>query len=231
MKKLALPSEMLKASATRGSPEGSPKGKGTSKSKSNRKTERKLERNDSTETIEIKPDYYDLYVERVNIIENIAKTQTIFSPEYIAQMKAEPRPGEKLLGNRENIRTPWDFNLSCFKLYKPDTVRQLHECFELDWARMRLPRAIKEEEAAELKDYMKQKYKYFREVYKYQAGIDPQREIMCISMNTFGAFAQELPGFVDMKTIKLADIDLEIISTNAGGRADRLNPANQIIRY
>ena len=162
----------------------------------------------------------------MNIIENIAATQTIFSSEYIEQMTAEPRPGDKVLGNRELVRTPWDFNLSCFKLYKPDNASQLFKCFELDWSRMRLPRAIKEEEAGELKEYMREKYKWFREVYKYQAGVDPQKEIMCISMNCFGAFAQELPNFVDMKTIKLADIDLEIISTNAGGRVERLNPAN-----
>ena len=45
-------------------------------------------------------------------------------------------------------------------------------------------------------------------------------------MNTFGAFAQELPNFVDMKTIRLADIDLEIISAKAVGKVERLNPAN-----
>ena len=176
-------------------------------------------------------DYYDLHVERVNIIENIASTGTIYTPEYIESMKAEPRPGDRFLGNRARVRTPWDFNLSCFKSYRLDNINTLNQCFDLDWVRMRLPRAIKEDEAATLKEFMRKKYKWFREVYKYQAGVDPQKEIMCISMNSFGAFAQELTNFVDMKTIKLADIDLEIISTNAGGRPDRLNPQNQLIRH
>ena len=80
---------------------------------------------------------------------------------------------------------------------------------------MKLPRAIKEDEKEELKEFMRSKYKYFREVYKYLAGVDPIKELMCIGSNTFGTFAQELANFVDMKTVKLADVDLEIISTNA----------------
>ena len=41
-----------------------------------------------------------MHVERVNIIENIAATKTIYSAEYIAEMNAEPRPGDKFLGKR-----------------------------------------------------------------------------------------------------------------------------------
>ena len=91
---------------------------------------------------------------------------------------------------------------------------------------MRLPKAIKEEDARELMVFMSGKYKYFRETYKYLSAVDPQKEIMCISMNTLGAFAQEIPRFVDMRTIKLSDVDLECISTNAGGRPEKMNPAN-----
>ena len=106
------------------------------------------------------------------------------------------------------------------------------KCFELDWSRMKLPRAIKEDEKEELRDFMRTKYKQFREVYKYLAGVNPIKELMCIGTNTFGGFAQELANFVDMKTIKLADIDLEIISTNAMSQiVSRMNPANQIIRH
>ena len=163
----------------------------------------------------MQPSFYDLHIERVNIIENIAATKTIYTKEYIEEMKAEPRPGDKFLGKRQLVRTPWDFSLSCFRTYKPDTNALLLKCFELDWSRMKLPRAIKEDEKEELKEFMRSKYKYFREVYKYLAGVDPIKELMCIGTNTFGGFAQELANFVDMKTVKLADIDLEIISTNA----------------
>lgn len=54
---------------------------------------------------------------------------------------------------------------------------------------MKLPRAIKEDEKEELKEFMRSKYKYFREVYKYLAGVDPIKELMCIGSNTFGTFA------------------------------------------
>jgi len=55
---------------------------------------------------------------------------------------------------------------------------------------------------------------------------------MCIGMNTFGAFCQEMGNFVDMKTLKSSDVDLEIIATNAApGGNSRLNPQNQIIRH
>ena len=91
---------------------------------------------------------------------------------------------------------------------------------------MRLPKAIKEDDAAELMAFMRNKYKHFREAYKYMASVDPQKDVMCISMNTLGAFAQEMPRFVDMRTIKLSDVDLECISTNAAGRPEKMNPAN-----
>ena len=48
----------------------------------------------------MQPSFYEMYVERVNIIENIAATKTIYTPEFIAEMKAEPRPGDKFLGKR-----------------------------------------------------------------------------------------------------------------------------------
>ena len=109
-----------------------------------------------------------------------------------------PRPGEKYLGKREFVRTPWDFSLSCFNSYRPDSLKILTQCFELDWGRLRLPRAIKEDEKEELKEYLRPRYKYFRDVYKYLAGVDPQKELMCIGTATFGQFCQEIPNFVDM---------------------------------
>ena len=114
-----------------------------------------------------------MQIERVNIIENIAATKTIYTAKHIRQLRAVPRPDEKYLGKRELVRTPWDFSLSCFKTYKPDSAKVLAQCFEVDWERMRLPRAIKDDEREDLKEYLRPKYKYFRDVYKYFAGVDP----------------------------------------------------------
>ena len=55
---------------------------------------------------------------------------------------------------------------------------------------------------------------------------------MCIGMNSFGAFTQEMGNFIDMRTCKASDVDLEIIAANAApGVNSRLNPQNQIIRH
>lgn len=115
----------------------------------------------------MEPDFYEMDLPKVNIIENIARASCLFNSDHIYRMHCEPRPGPKFLGNREIIRTPWNFQLSCFKLYKPDTKRIIDDCFELDWSRIRLPRAITEDERVPLKAFIKEKYKYFRETYKF----------------------------------------------------------------
>ena len=137
----------------------------------NKNTQRQM--NESSDSIKIVPDFYEMLIEKVNVIENIAATKTIYSSKIIRQMIAVPRPGEKFLGKRDLVRTPWDFSLSCFKTYKPDTAKLMAQCFDLDWERMRLPRAIKDDERDDLKEYLRPRYKHFRDVYKYQAGIDP----------------------------------------------------------
>ena len=123
--------------------------------------------NESSDSIKIVPDFYEMLIEKVNVIENIAATKTIYSSKVIRQMRAVPRPDEKFLGKRDQVRTPWDFSLSCFKTYKPDTAKVMAQCFDLDWERMRLPRAIKDDERDDLKEYLRPRYKYFRDVYKY----------------------------------------------------------------
>lgn len=70
-------------------------------------------------------------------------------------MHCVPRPGPKGLGNRDKIRTPWDFNLSVFKTYKPDNHRLLNDCFELDWSRTKIERIVKDDnERDRLKNYL-----------------------------------------------------------------------------
>ena len=73
---------------------------------------------------------------------------------------------------------------------------------------------------------MSQKYKYFKDTYRHYAGVDPQQEVMCIGPGTFAFLAQELPNFIDMKTLKLAEVDLELISTNARQEPARMAPTN-----
>ena len=55
------------------------------------------------------PDWYEIELPKVNIIENIATEKKVFNNDHIYSLHCEPRPGPKYLGNREIIRTPWNF--------------------------------------------------------------------------------------------------------------------------
>ena len=90
-------------------------------------------------------DYYEMHIPKMNIIEQIYINKNLFEGDHLFKMNCLPRPGPKELGNRQFNRTPWDFNLSCFKNYRPDTQKMIDDCFELDWSRIRLPRAIPED--------------------------------------------------------------------------------------
>ena len=44
-----------------------------------------------------------------------------------------------------NLKTPWDFYKSIFKVYKPDTDKIIDECFEADWPNTKIEKIIKDE--------------------------------------------------------------------------------------
>jgi len=102
-----------------------------------------------------------LKVPKTNIIENVIQTQNFFTKTYLTNMNCVPRPLPKNLKGKEKLKTPWDFGKSVFKDYKADTVPKLDECFEFDWSCSKIERIIKsEEEALQVKDYLKSIYKY-----------------------------------------------------------------------
>ena len=149
----------------------------------------------------------------MNYIENIAQTRTVFSLDSIQKMNCVPRPGPKGLGNRNKVRTPWDFSLSVFSSYKPDTARLLNDCFEMDWNRTKVARIVKnDDEREDLKTYLRSIYKYFREMYKFTSGSDPMNDIFCIGVNVFSDLVTNgTPSLIDGKFLKLSDLDLERI--------------------
>jgi len=163
--------------------------------------------------VEQLPEYYELDLPEVNYIENIVQTRTIFDQHKIDKMNAVPRPGPKGLGNRNKVRTPWDFSLSVFASYKPDTVRLLTDCFEKDWGNTSVARIVKNEEERErLKTYVRSIYKWFREMYKFTSSCDPMNDIFCIGVNVFSDLViNGTPTLVDGKYLKLSDLDLERI--------------------
>lgn len=54
---------------------------------------------------------------------------------------------------------------------------------------------------------------------------------MCIGIQTFSDVINSLNGFIDGKNMKLADLDLEFISTNAGGTKSKMNPERMLVRH
>ena len=82
-----------------------------------------------------------------------------------------------------------------------------------------------------MKSFLKSVYPKFREAYKSISGVDPMLTLTCIGTTAFTDVVNALPGFIDGKNINLADLDLEFISTNSGGRGGARNPQNKLVRH
>lgn len=96
-------------------------------------------------------------------------------------MNCQPRPEPVVLQGRIKPKTPWDFNLSVFKQYKPDTQKILDMAFETDWNYTRCEKVLKtEEDYAKVKAFLKQHWKAYREVYKHFAGLSPLGRVACV---------------------------------------------------
>jgi hypothetical protein len=62
--------------------------------------------------------------------------------------------------------------------------------------------------------------------------VDPAGTIWCIGVNTYTEIFSSCTGFIDNKTFKMSDLDLEFVATNAGqAKANPRNPERQLIRY
>lgn len=62
--------------------------------------------------------------------------------------------------------------------------------------------------------------------------MDPSGLIWCIGVNTYTEIISNCNGFIDGKTFKMSDLDLEFVATNAGqAKANPRNPERQLIRY
>jgi hypothetical protein len=109
----------------------------------------------------------------------------------------------------------------------------LNSCFEVDWNRSKIDRVVKNEEERErLKVYVKSIYKWFREMYKYTAGVDPMKDVMCIGTNVFSELCNNsCPTLIDGKYLKLSDLDLERIQTNANEKNNKHNPKEKLVRH
>jgi len=90
----------------------------------------------------------------------------------------------------------------------------------------------------EAKKYLRSVYPLIRESYKFLSSIAPAGAIPCIGMNVLSGLMLEAKDFVDYNNIKLSDIDLSFISSNAASsriheyKIDECNnPERGLIRF
>ena len=140
-------------------------------------------------------------------------------------MKCIPRPLPKVWPTKDRLRTPWDFFKSVFKNYEPDTEVLRTNCFNFDWGCSKIEKVcIDATDLGILKEYLRENYKLLRETYKYYAAIAPAGLIPSIGSNVFSDILSNCEGAIDNKTLKLSDLDLEFVSTNAGVKKHPRNP-------
>lgn len=166
-----------------------------------------------------------------NILENLIQTRELITKTYLEDLSVIPRPPPKKIKGLHRVKTPWDFKKSVFKDYIPDNELILAKCFEMDWTSSKIPKIIKDEKEKEkVMNYLRSNYKYIREVYKSFAGISPCNGIPSIGTNTFQDIANSCY-LIDGELLKLSDMDLEFISTNAGLKNQLMNPDRALVRY
>jgi hypothetical protein len=54
---------------------------------------------------------------------------------------------------------------------------------------------------------------------------------MCIGVNTYTEMISNCGDFIDGRTLRMSDLDLEFVATNAGSKANPRNPDRQLVRY
>ena len=109
----------------------------------------------------------------------------------------------------------------------------IERCFEFDWEMCKIPRIIKDsQQLSEIKAFLKKNYKMLREIYKYYAAVSPAGNVFSIGNNVLSDIISNMGDLVDGSTIKLADIDLEFVSTNAGLKKNsNMNPERFLVRF
>ena len=93
--------------------------------------------------------------------------------------------------------------------------------FEIDWKESKIERIIKNDmDQNGVKEFMRDLYPRLRETYKYLSGISPANGVPSIGQNVFSELVTQAK-IADGKLMKLADIDVEFISTNAATASKR----------
>ena len=174
----------------------------------------------------------------VNVTDPIYQQRMPLDGKRRIFLQAKPR---QIFTAAEGIRpaSPWSLAKSFFAKYKADNEMILNKCFDFDWNCSSLNRMVKDpDNNAKVKAFLRSKYMLIRETYKHLSCVAPSGNIASLSMNVMTELMLKCNDLVDYKTIKLSDVDLAFIATNASGnknfpyRAEEcLNPERQLIRY
>lgn len=151
---------------------------------------------------------------------------------------AKPR---QLFNSSEAVKPkePWKFETSFFAPFKLDSDAVLNKCFDFDWQSGIFERIFKkEEDRLEAKTILRANYKYVREAYKHISAQTPSGIIPSIGMNAISELMLKAKDFVDYQNLKLSDVDLAFIATNAATSrvhphdAEKCNnPERQLVRF
>lgn len=171
---------------------------------------------------------------KTNIIKNVIQTSEVVTETYLEHLQCKPRDARdfsKFVKIEIEAEPEWDWSKSIFKNYKIDTESTLKKCFEYDWARLKLPKVIKNpDELAAVKPILQQHYKRIRETYKSYAGVNPCNNVPSIGSNALSDIVQKA-GILQDGKINSSAIDIEFTATNQSNEKNKLNPERQLVRY
>ena len=115
---------------------------------------------------------------------------------------SEPRP-ERIINKFVKPRTPWSFPISIWAYYgyeyEGDSEDYINQCFEFDFNRCQFYKDFKDEESlAELKSFLRERYREMIDCYKYYASLSGF-QIWQITQNNLTEFISHCPGMCDIK--------------------------------
>lgn len=67
--------------------------------------------------------------------------------------------------------------MSIFKNYQPDNEALIDECFEFDFSSSKIARLVREQEADDVRDTLREYYPLFFHTYKYYASSNLQANV------------------------------------------------------
>lgn len=117
---------------------------------------------------------------------------------------------------KQKKQGPWLFETSFFAPYVCDNEQLMYKCFEFDWKTGVFDKIIKDNNQRDIaKMFLRSNYQYVRECYKHLSYLSPNGNVPSIGMNMISELMLKAKDFVDYTSIKLSDVDLAFISTNA----------------